>query len=37
MSTVLYLFAVFVAFEIGYFLDKKNREFVAKLMRRRMK
>lgn len=36
MDTVLYLIVLFAAFEIGYFLDKKNRAFVAKLLRERL-
>lgn len=35
MSTVLYLVALIIIFEIGYVLDKKNRAYVAKLMRQR--
>lgn len=35
MDTVLYLIVLFAALEIGYFLDKKNRAYVAKLMRQR--
>jgi len=35
MNTVLCLLALFIAFEILYVLDKKNRAYVAKLMRQR--
>lgn len=35
MNTILYLIVLVSVFEIGYLLDKKNRAYVAKLMRQR--